>query len=142
MDEFYAIKVFNKSTGERGFVIIKDDKLMMSDSFTGLCSQFSSKRDAYSFIKEKKLSKSNIEILILSNEDLIKEGVGRKAEKTENFYAVMDLNGDFLFFDTVTKNYYFDKRDTGYCIWNDRIAIDEFINSSDLGREVIIKQIN
>lgn len=141
MDEFYTIKIFNKSTGKRGFVIIQDGKLMISDTFTGLCSQFPTKKAAYSFIKDNKLNKNDIETLIMSNEDLMKDGVGRKAESTENFYAVMDLNGDFLFFNTLTSEYYFDQRDTGYCIWNDRISIDEFINSRDLGREVVIKQI-
>ena len=142
MDEFFAIKLFNKPTGKRGFVLVQDDKVMVSDEFTGLCAQFATKKEAQVFIKEKKLQKNGIDLLIIPNTELMQEGACRPIEKTENIYAVMDLKGDFLFFNTITKQYYFDQRDTGYCAWFDRISIDEFINSYNLGREVVIKQIN
>ncbi len=141
MDNFYVIKLFNKHTGKRGFVCKQGDSQLISDVFCIQTNQFNTPNEAKKFVKENRLQKNGISVMIVSNEDLIMEGVGRPADKKENLYTAMTLNGDYIFYDTILQKYYFDAKDVGYCIWNDRIQLSEFIDNQMFGFEVLIKQI-
>jgi hypothetical protein len=141
MDNFYVIKLINKHNGSRGFVMQRGTQILISSELTGEVTMFQSVKEANIFIKENKLQRNGITTMVLSNQELIDSGVGTKAEKTDNIYTAMNLNGDYIFYNTVLSTYYFDKMDVGFCVWNDRIKLDEFIQNQMFGFEVVIKQI-
>lgn len=141
MENFYVIKIFNKHTGKRGFIMQRGKQILVVDEFVVECTQFKDPREAKKFIKEHGLQKNGISVMVLSNEDLIANGVGRPAEKHENLYTAMNLNGDYIFYDNVRQQYYFDNKEVGCCCWNDRIQLSEFIDNQMFGFDVLIKQI-
>jgi hypothetical protein len=127
MENFYVIKIFNKHTGKRGYILQRGKQILIADEFVVECTQFPEPKDAKKFIKEHGLQKNGISVMILSNEDLIAEGAARKVEKHESMFTAMNLNGDYIFYDNVRQQYYFDNKEVGCCCWNNRLQLSEFI---------------
>lgn len=126
MDNFYVIKLINKHNGSRGFVMQRGNQILISSELTGEVTMFQSVKEVNVFIKENKLQRNGITTMVISNQELIDSGVGTKAEKTDNLYTAMNLNGDYIFYDNLKQQYYFDNREVGCCCWNDRIQLSEF----------------
>jgi len=141
MENFYVIKIFNKHTGKRGYILQRGKQILIVEEFVVECTQFPEPKDAKKFIKEHGLQKNGIFVMILSNEDLIAEKVCRPVEKHESMFTAMNLNGDYIFYDTVKQQYYFQNKEVGCCCWNDRIQLSEFIDNQMFGFDVLIKQI-
>ena len=101
MEEFFVIKVINNRTGERGYVIDTKDGIMIALNFHVNTTQFESKKDAYKFIKEKKLERGGVTTLIMSNQDLMNDkSINNMKPMNRDMFHIENKEGEKLFFDS------------------------------------------
>ena len=141
MDKFYIIKLFNSHTGSRGYVLETPKGIMISDSLVADTKQFVEQSDATKYIRANKLERKGVTALIMSNEELLEKQEGVKPLKESEVYTVMNLQGQYVFFESGTQSYYFADRDTGYCVWYDKDAIEKFIDIMAFPHQTLIKKI-
>jgi hypothetical protein len=140
MDEFYVIKLISHRTGDRGFVSKEAEKgVMISDNFSTYTKQFSTKKEAQNYIREKKLERGGYTAHIWSNNELIESGaIGKKM--TEPLYTAINLKGENIFYDE-ERGYYFEKREAGYCVWKTEQDVQDFILKMNFDYDVLVKKI-
>jgi hypothetical protein len=142
MDRFYVIRVVNTKNSQRGFVMeVNGEIKIVLDALTPQVSQFSTPRQAMDFIKKHKIEKNGVECLIVNNEELMREmPKGILAAKGEQVFYIESQDGKRrIFFDTQTKEYRFDTKDTGFCCWFDRESAQAFVDDIDPIQQVVMK---
>lgn len=139
---FFVIKVVNKDR-EKGYVIDRPDGIsIITNGFTDI-TQFKTWKEAYRFIRDKKLEKNGIKAYIISNQDLMEEEKNNSQIKVVNkiMYYLEDFTGRKLFYSTHDEDYYFDNRENGYCVFETEEQINRFIKQMIFPFKVEIKKI-
>ena len=143
MDKFYVIKLFNSRSGSRGYLAETPKGIVISDVLYTNTKQFVSEKEARQYIKENKLERQGVSAHVRSNEDLIADGhIGTPLDKNKELWTAMDLSGAYVFFDAGKTEYYFERRDVGYCIWYDEKSVNEFIEKMQFPYEVLAKKVS
>ena len=129
---FYCIKLINKHTGSRGYVIDSPKGIAVSEKFISDCIRFPTYQEAQAFMRENKLERKGITAYIRDNQDVMKEGesAGLKMVKADQeLYAIENEIGQKLFFDTKEDAYYFSDEEVGFCCWYDIPSTNKFVDA-------------
>ena len=136
MKEHYIIRVKNVR-GETGYVSpYSKHRVMISRDIEGAMT-FDDAAEAQKFIKYNKLSSA--QVLTLS--ELFRELPGLVVNKT-HYYIVND-EGETLFYNHHSKEYYFKKGSTLFPVWRTKIECESFIKQelSSISNRILIKEI-
>lgn len=129
---FYCIKLINKHTGSRGYVIDSPKGIQVAEKFVSDCVRFPTYQEAQKFMRDNKLERGGITAYIRDNQDVMKEGEASglvKVESDQPIYFIENEIGQKLFYDTKEDGYYFSDEDIGYCCWYDIPTADKFVEA-------------
>lgn len=143
MQKFYVIKLVNDKTGATGFVIDSPDGITLSSEYVMDVKQFSSHLEAKIFIFDNKLEQKRTKAYIRSNEDIMDEGGSENLKQLQgDIFYIENESGEKIFFDNKTREYYFELREVGQCVWKTESDAKNFIKQMDLKVKTIIKKIS
>ncbi len=131
-DRFYIIYLIDKR-GQRGYLMDSPNGIaILPAGQLAHMTQFKTYADASNFIRERKVERGGIKAYIWDNTDLIRQGADtgiKPMEKGQELFYVENEHNEKCFFDSKL-GYYFDKRNTGYCIWYSEEDAREFVKQA------------
>lgn len=148
--EFWVIKLVNRTEPNKtGYVIGINDKGLMVATQKNILpteiKQFESEGEAYRYIRDNKLGKDkNVTPLIIKNTDLIDTNNSKNVRKTDgNEFYLQAADGQKVYFEADTDQYYLKNGEAGFCIWSKTDAEEaaRFVEEAT-GQKISVLPIN
>lgn len=115
----YVIKLITP-TGNRGYVYDSNGEIIVvQNGYDPNITLFSDVQSARTFIKERKLEKKGIKAFVRTTIEMVDDQeFGGAVPVTGEMYYVENDEGQRVFQNTQTGDFFFRKQEVGFCCWN------------------------